>query len=315
MERILAGGTGFIGQYLVREWLAQGKQVAVIGRSKEKIQKLFQGQVRALEWSELTADTFRQAEVVINLAGAGIGEQRWTEKRKTELVDSRTKTTTMLATLLAQLGKEAPRWFNASAASIYGLQSAFSGLPSRFDGAVGIDKDIVAPDFLSYIAREWEQAAKPAINKGVHVVFLRFGVVLAKDGGALPHMVRPFYYFLGGPIGTGNQPFCWVTLPDVAAVIDFLLAHPEMSGPVDVVAPGCVPQREFAEIVGEVLHRPTAVPMPGFLLKLLFGEMAQELLLQGQYVYPKRLIDMGFKFFYPELKPALQLILKPSQKA
>ncbi|OGT46452.1 MAG: TIGR01777 family protein [Gammaproteobacteria bacterium RIFCSPHIGHO2_12_FULL_41_20] len=308
MERILAGATGLIGQYLVTEWLKQGKKITVIGRSKEKMQRVFHGQVQALTWDELTTDTFRQAEVVINLAGESLGAKRWTADRKRAILDSRTKTTAILAKLLAPLGKKAPRWFNASAASIYGLQSEFSGLPPRFDGAVDLNED-TSSDFLSLVAKEWEQAAKPAVDQGVPIVFLRFAVVLSKTGGALPRLIMPFHFFLGGPLGTGNQPFCWIMREDVIRVMDFLLAHPDISGPVDIVAPNCVSQQEFVQIVGKILHRPTFFAMPGWLLRLLLGEMAEELLLRGQYVYPKRLLDKGFTFTYPELEPALRAIL------
>jgi uncharacterized protein (TIGR01777 family) len=139
-------------------------------------------------------------------------------------------------------------------------------------------------------------------------VTMRFGVVLAKQGGVLPKISKPFQFFLGGPIGSGQQPFPWIALPDLCAAIDFLLDRSEATGPFNLVAPGGVTQKQFAIALGKVLHRPAALTMPAKILKLLLGKMAEELLLAGQNVYPKRLLQLGFAFQYPDINKALQAI-------
>ncbi len=309
MYRIIAGATGLIGAQLVKRWLAQGHAITVIGRDQEKIHRVLGDRVRAMTWDRLTPELFRDAQVVVNLAGAGIAEQRWSPARKQEILNSRINTTQQLVLLITELGDKFPILFNASAVGIYGLQpQTTSGLPPSLDENTPIDWD-KTPDFLSSVAREWEKATHVAKERGVRVVNLRFGVVLAKEGGALPKIAMPFNFFVGGKIGTGQQPFSWVAVDDVLRAIDFLLAKSQVSGPVNIVAPQCVTQYELAKAIAKNTHQPYLLPMPAFILKLMFGEMAQELLLEGQHVYPKHLLDAGFQFAFPELEPALQEFL------
>ena len=184
MHRIIIGATGLIGSHLVNHWLTQGHTVTVIGRSTEKIHKKFQNRVNAVELKSLKPEIFHQAEVVVNLAGAGIAEKRWSEARKQEIIQSRIDVTQKIVALLISLGQEAPPLFNASAVGIYGLQQpVINGLPLQLDENTLIDWNS-APDFLSYVGREWEKATHPAKKSGIRVVNLRFGVVLANQGGA-----------------------------------------------------------------------------------------------------------------------------------
>ncbi|MDR3477168.1 MAG: TIGR01777 family oxidoreductase [Gammaproteobacteria bacterium] len=305
MHKVIAGATGLIGKQLVNHWLKQSNRVSVIGRQKEKIVNTFGNRVNALEWQELTPGIFEDVDLVVNLAGASIGEKLWSSARKEVILKSRLDATQHLVSLLVPLGAAAPALFNASAIGVYGLQAeATEGLPTPFDEKTPIDWN-AAPDFLSEVAREWEKATLPAVTSGIRVVNLRFGVVLAKDEGALPQIARPFYFGMGGPIGSGCQPMSWVALTDVIGAIDFLSEKPEISGPVNVVAPQAVTQKAFAKALGRALHRPSFFPMPGFLFKLILGQMADELLLRGQNVYPRRLLDVGFHFSYPDLASAL----------
>jgi len=309
MHRIIIGGTGLIGSQLVNHWLMQGHKVTVIGRSTEIIRKIFQDRVNALELKSLQPEIFRQAEVVVNLAGAGIAEKRWSEARKQEIIHSRITVTQKIVELLTALGQEAPPLFNASAVGIYGLQQqVVNGLPLKLDEDTHIDWN-TAPDFLSYIGRKWEKATRLAKENGIRVVNLRFGVVLAKQGGALPKIVQPFYFFLGGKIGTGQQPFSWIAIDDVIRAIDFLLEKRQIAGPVNIVAPGCITQHELAKAIGKILHKPSFMPTPAFILKLIFGEMARELLLEGQRVYPKILLDSGFIYSFSDIESALRHVL------
>lgn len=310
MQRIIAGATGLIGQYLVNHWLQQGHVITVIGRSHEHIKKIFADRVKAITWDTLTQADLQSAEVIINLAGASVGEKAWTDARKKEIIKSRIDSTNHIATLLAPLGKKSPPFFNASAIGIYGLQDALiQGLPNAFTEENAIDWNH-APDFLSHVGRLWEQATQAAINAGARVVFLRFGVVLAKKGGALPLLIKPFKLFLGGKLGNGQQAFSWVAIDDVIRAIDFLLAKQDSVGAYNVVAPQCVRQETFAKTLAKVMRRPSWLAMPTFMLQKLLGkEMANELLLSGQHVYPKRLCEAGFHFDYPTIELALSHLL------
>lgn len=308
MQRIIAGGTGLIGKRLVAHWLQQQHDIIVVGRSKKRIQDIFGNRVQALSWEQLTTQLLQSAELIVNLAGESIGTKRWTKLRKQQILNSRVDTTSELARLLAPLGAASPPLFNASAVGIYGLQQSFvDRLPPPLTENTPINHP---KDFLSLVGQQWERAANPAIDRGVRVIFLRFGVALAKEGGALPKLMQPFEYYLGGPIGSGYQPFSWVAIADVIRAIEFLMNHPETTGPFNIVSPQCVQQAIVAKTIAKVLKRPDAVRLPAWLIELLFGEMGRELLLEGQHVYPLRLHEMNFKFHYAEIETALNKIVK-----
>lgn len=311
MDRVIAGATGLIGKRLAEHWLKKHQTLVIVGRSVAHIQEVFGTRVKALAWQDLTPDVLKNAEVVVNLAGANVAAEPWSDERKAEIISSRVDTTQNLAELLATLGPKAPPLFNASAIGVYGLQMHLNNqLPAPFDESMTFDWDN-PPDFLSQVARKWERAAQPAIDRGVRVVFLRFGVVLAKEGGALPEIMKPFKLFVGGKIASGYQPFSWVSIDDVVRAIDYVFSHPDISGPVNIVSPKAVMQKELAEVLGRVLDRPALLKTPGFMLKYLFGsEMAKELLIEGQHVYPKRLEEAGFRFRYDDLETALNHVLK-----
>ena len=307
-QRVIAGATGVIGQFLTQRWLAAGYDIVAIGRDKKKIINTFGEKVKAITWNELKAADLAQAEVIINLTGAGIGEQRWTSARKREIILSRVESTQRLVELCKQLGKESPALFNASAIGVYGLQTEYENeLPTAYDEDTPINFQ-QANDFLADVGRAWELAAKPAEDAGIRVVYLRFAVVLAAQGGALQRIALPFKFGLGGPIGSGNQPFCWVSLIDLAAAIEFLIPKSEIKGAVNIVAPECVAQKQFAKTLGKILQRSSIIPTPAWILKLIFGQMAEELLLKGQHVTPMRLQKMGFTFQYPTIEAALKAI-------
>ena len=311
MKRIIAGGTGFIGWHLIHHWLAMGCQLIVIGRDKTKIESLYGNKVTAMNWPEVkrvNTDLLREVDCIINLTGASISEGRWTPARKAEILSSRIDSTKTLASICAVKGRNSPPLFNAGGVGIYGAQPEIrEGLPPPLDENTRIDY-AAAPDFLASVGRQWEQTTDIAKRAGTRVVNMRFGAVLAKDGGALPRIALPFYLFLGGPLGSGQQPVTWITLVDLIAAIDFLLPRNDINGPVNLVAPECVRQRQFAKTLGKVLHRPSCVPTPAFVLKLFFGDMGKELLLSGQHVVPTCLFQAGFQFQYPDLFKALKMI-------
>lgn len=299
MQRIITGATGLIGSELVKYWLNQNIEITVIGRDKQKIIKHFGSSVKACEWQELSINTIADAELIVNLAGANIGDKLWSAKRKSEIMSSRIEATKTIANLCAQLGQKSPVLFNASAVGIYPF-----GEEEYTENFV-----ISTPSsFLNEIAQQWEQATQNAKNNNVRVINMRFGVVLAKQGGALPKMALPFYFFLGGKVGSGNQWFSWVTIPDICHAIDFVFQHTALNGPVNIVAPQTVRQKEFAKILGDTLHKPSKFPLPEKIVQLVFGEMGKELLLSGQQVKSKKLLDAGYQFLYPTLTEALQMI-------
>lgn len=312
MKIIIAGGTGFIGQALVKHYLDANTRCVVIGRSRDKIKKIFSSAVTAVSRDQLHEQGLQEiktADLVINLAGENIGEKRWTAARKQEILNSRIIPTHRIAALCATLGKNSPPLFNASAIGVYGLQqSAPTGLPTALDEQTVLDFNN-PPDFLAEVARAWEMATGPAKSAGVRVVNMRFGVVLGKNGGALKQLKMPFSLFVGGPIGSGKQPFSWIAMTDLVRAIDFVFAQSDISGPVNMVAPQTVTQQQLAQELGKVLHRPSIMPTPAAILKIIFGQMADELLLRGQHVYPSLLLQRGFQFTYPTLGPALAAAL------
>lgn len=310
MYRVIAGGSGFIGQYLTEKWLAAGHTVALIGRSSSKIKAIYGNRVTPIEWDDLEDNyqtTLHHAQIVLNLTGANIGEKRWSAKRKKEILTSRTHYTKRLSTACARLSDHAPPLFNASGVGVYGLQeNQVQSLPPAFDETCLFDYQ-TAPDFPAQIGRQWELKTNPAKAHGVRVVNLRFGVVLG-HGGALKQMAMPFKFGLGGPIGSGTQPFTWIHVEDLARAIEFLIDKNQICGPVNLVSPDGINQKQFAQALGKALHRPSFFPTPGWLLKMIFGQMASELLLRGQHVNPKILTEAGFDFQYPTIDVALENI-------
>ncbi|MBB72418.1 MAG: TIGR01777 family protein [Legionellales bacterium] len=308
MQRIIAGGTGFIGRYLIKRWLDQGIRIAVISRSRERVHKQFGDTVKALSWADVDSlkhDKLNDTEVIINLTGANIGDKRWSNKRKQEILTSRLQATETLSQLCAALGDHSPPLFNASAVGTYGLQKTQpDSLPPALDETTPIDFT-EWNDFVSEVGRQWEQATDYAKAHGVRVINLRFGVVLGPNGGALKKLELPFKCCIGGPIASGQQPFPWIHLDDIARAIEFLLTHKDIVGPVNFVAPQAINQKQFATALGQALHRPCHLPTPAFMLKLGFGQMAEELLLHGQHVVPSLLTQQGFQFQYPTINAAL----------
>lgn len=308
MYRVIAGGTGLIGKRLVEHWLKKGHTITVIGRSEKHIQTVFGDRVKAVGWGKLTLEALRGAEVVVNLTGENISGKPWSDKRKHEIINSRVGSTKKLVGLLSELTDGSPRLLNASAIGIYGLQPQTETPPPGLDESAPIQWEH-PKDFLSQVGVRWEKAVEPAVQKGIPVTLMRFGVVLAKEGGALPVLKKPFQFFLGSVLGTGKQPFCWVAMDDVIRAIDFLVDNPELTGPVNIVSPQCVPQAEFAKTLARVMNKPCFLKIPASLISTMLGQMGRELVLDGQHVVPKRLTDRGFKFLYGDLETALNRII------
>lgn len=239
------------------------------------------------------------ADVVVHLAGASIAGGRWNATRKTVLRDSRIPATRNLVAALAKLQRRPTTFIAASAIGFYG---------DRGDEVL-TESSAPGKDFLAELARDWEAESARAREFGARVAQMRFGIILAKHGGALPQIALPFKLGVGGRIGSGRQWMSWITLEDVVSAICYAMDTKDWSGPANVVAPNPVRNSEFAAALGKVLRRPSLLPTPGFALRLALGEMADALLLSSQRVRPARLEQAGFRFAHPDLIPALHAVL------
>jgi uncharacterized protein (TIGR01777 family) len=240
---------------------------------------------------------------VVNLAGESIGDRRWNDAQKARIKDSRVKGTTLLAETLAKLANPPKVLVSGSAVDIY---------PDRGDEAITEDDPADDPGFLGEVCRAWEAATAPAGAAGIRVAHLRTGIVLSPQGGALKKMILPFKGGLGGRMGSGRQWMSWISIDDEVGAIVHLLGDGAPSGPVNATAPNPVTNAEFTKVLAGVFKRPALMPLPAVALKLALGaQMAEELLLTGQRVIPKRLEDSGYTFRAPELRGALVGLLAP----
>jgi hypothetical protein len=297
MKIVVAGGTGLIGEPLVKRLVARGDDVAVLSRNPSKVTV-----GRGLQWDARSqggwSDEVASADVVINLAGENIGEGRWTEERKRRLIESRLDATGALVEAMKKNPSRPRTLINASAIGYYGNRgdALLDESASRGEG------------FLAELVERWESAAREA-DPVARVVLPRFGIVLAAEGGALKKMVLPFKLGGGGPIGSGQQWMSWVARDDVIRTIEWAIDTPSARGVYNVTAPQPVRNREFAKTLGRVLHRPSIIPAPAFALRLVFGEMADEVLLGGQRVTPRRASEEGFAFAHTDLEATLRELL------
>jgi hypothetical protein len=239
-------------------------------------------------------------DAVVHLAGENIAGMRWTDEKKKAIRDSRVYGTRTLIEAFARLEKKPEILISSSAIGFYG---------DRGDEEV-TETSSAGDTFLSEVCKEWESESRRAEDMGVRTVLLRNGIVLSKDGGALGTMITPFKFGLGGIVGSGKQWMSWVSLDDVVGVINFAIENEKLRGAVNVVSPNPVTNEEFTKTLGDVLYRPTFLPLPEFAVNLVFGEMGDALLIDSTEVIPKRLFDAGYAFKYPELKAALEHAVK-----
>lgn len=301
MRILISGSSGLVGTALRERLAAAGHTVERLRRGAGPSQPGWVTWDPAMNLFDPVAA--EGADAVVHLAGASVAEGRWTEKRKRVLRSSRVDATRHLVSELSKL-KSPPRVFvSASAIGYYG---------NRGDEVL-TERSEPAEDFLGRMSQEWEAEARGATKFGARVVLLRIGVVLAAQGGALARMLPPFKLGMGGPIGSGRQWMSWISLPDLVAVIEHALGDGALEGPVNAVAPAPVTNRDFSRALGRVLHRPAFAPLPGFAARILFGEMADALLLASTRVVPERLQAAGFRFQHAEVEAALRAVLhKPA---
>ncbi|MBI1884402.1 MAG: TIGR01777 family protein [Chlamydiae bacterium] len=296
MKILLSGSSGFIGSRLVADLSRANHAVSCLVRHRPGPDQIF--------WNppsyQLNASHIEGFDAVIHLAGENIATQRWTAEKKKRIRESRVEGTHFLCETLQKLSKPPQVLISASAIGFYGDRGS----------EILKEESSVGRGFLSEVCQAWEQAADPARKKGIRVVHLRFAVVLDIHGGALVKMLLPFRLGLGGKVGRGDQYMSWISLKDLAAVVLYVLNHDSLKGPVNVVSPLAVTHLEFTKTLGKVLHRPTVFPMPAFLARLIFGELADALLLASTRVIPEKLLANGFQFQYPQLEMALKDLLQ-----
>lgn len=297
MDVVVSGASGLIGSALCRSLRSDGHRVI------ELVRRPTDGEPDAVEWDpmggRLDPAQLEGVDAVVHLAGAGIGDKRWSEARKREVLESRTKGTTLLAEALASLDRKPAVLVSGSAVGYYG---------HRGDDLVTEDT-LPGPTFISRICVEWEAAAEPATAAGIRTALIRTGIVLAPKGGAFGKLIPLFKLGLGGKMGGGREWWSWISLDDEVRAIRFLIDN-EVHGPVNLTAPNPARNVDITRALGEVLHRPTFLTVPSFGPKLLLGsELADSLLFMSQRVSPTVLLGHGFEFQHPQLEGALRDVL------
>ena len=297
MKILVSGSHGLVGKALIQSLTTDGHEVLKLVRRERAFG------APEVEWhpnqGQLDGQHLEGLDAVVHLAGESIASGRWTDSKKRAIRESRVKGTTLLSEALAQLSRPPSVFLSASAIGFYG---------DRGDELL-TEQSAPGEDFLSSVCVEWENATKPAIEKGIRTIHTRFGVILDAGGGALAQMLTPFRMGIGGRVGTGKQWMSWIALGDVVNGLKFLIADEPVHGAVNFVAPNPVTNAEFTKTLGRVLSRPTLFPVPAFGARLAFGELADALLLSSQRVEPGVLADKGFLFSWPTLEPALRHLL------
>jgi uncharacterized protein (TIGR01777 family) len=299
MHILISGSTGFLGTSLVRTFEGQGHTVARLVRPGTAPKDITGARRQTIAWDP-TADQFdapaaEDADALVHLAGASIAGARWNAARKDLLRTSRIDATRQLIGALAKLQRPPRVIVAASAIGYYG---------NRGDETL-TEASAPGNDFLAGVCREWESETARGTDFGARVVSLRFGIILAKHGGALPRMALPFQLGAGGRLGDGRQWMSWLTLQETIGIVQFALATPALSGPLNAVTPNPVRNSEFTSVLAKTLRRPGLFPAPAFALRLALGEMADALLLASQKVMPSKLRDAGYQFLQSNLAGAL----------
>lgn len=299
MKVLITGASGLIGKALQRSFAEKGYEMLLASRSEAKDEQHIQWNAET-GFAEEDLKRLEGLDAVIHLAGEGIAGLRWTEDKKKAIRDSRVFGTRTMIEAFAKLEKKPKTFIAGSAIGFYG---------DRADEEM-TEASSAGKTFLSDVCKEWEAESRRAEDLGIRTVLLRTGIVLSKDGGALATMLTPFKFGVGGVIGDGKQWMSWISLDDAVGVSNFALENENVRGAVNNVAPNPATNEEFTKTLGEVLYRPTFLPLPEFAVHMVFGEMGDALLLDSTKVIPKRLKDAGYEFKFTELKAALEHAVK-----
>ncbi len=296
MKIVITGGTGLVGQALTSELIRNGHNVVILTRKSRTADNQGIQYVRWLNPGDKPEEMLDGTNAIVNLAGATING-RWTEDYKQKILDSRLDAAAEITRIISSLKTKPEALINASAVGFYGTS----------EDEVFTETSPAGKYFLASTTVQWEAAAMKAGDLGLRVVLSRFGVILDKNGGALPRMAQPYKLFAGGRVGSGSQWLSWIHIEDVVQGIIFAIKHPHLAGPVNFTAPSPVRMEQFGKTLSNVMERPHWFPVPSFMLKLLLGEMSM-LVLQGQRAIPEKLLTSGYAFRYPELNQALKNI-------
>jgi uncharacterized protein len=302
MNILIAGGTGFIGRNLCKKLLNDKHEIFILTRDKNKAKLLLDSQIKIIDWDNLKSLSENLSfDCIINLTGFPIADHRWNKKTKQKILESRINSTRALVSFLKNqysANNTKPTTFiNSSAIGYYGAD---------YIGGE-IEQLTTNKDFLSEVCRKWESEAYEAEKYGARVVTIRTGIVLGAQG-ALKRMLLPYRFYLGGPIGSGNQWMSWIHVDDLVNVYLAAISNDKIKGPVNATSPNPVTMKEFCKTLGKVIHKPSWFRVPSFMLILVFGEMA-DVLLNSQKVYPEKLNISNFKFKFPSLSEALKEII------
>jgi uncharacterized protein (TIGR01777 family) len=305
MKVAITGATGFVGSLLVQQLHGKGHKIVVLTRNTTFAQKVFPSEafpnVEIVAYTPNTSGSWQSViascDGVVNLAGEPIGEGRWTPERKQEILNSRKLGTQKIVEAIANANPKPTVLINASAIGYYGTSET-----ANFD-----ETSQSGNDFLAQVCQAWEAEATKVKDAGVRLVILRFGIVLG-NGGALGKMIPPFKLFAGGPIGSGRQWFSWIHVDDLVNLIMQALTKSEIEGVYNATAPNPVRMADLSQTLGQVMNRPSWLPVPAFAIEALLGDGAI-VVLEGQQVLPKRTVETGFEYKYPNLQSALRQIL------
>jgi len=305
MRIVIAGGTGFLGSPLAETYAEEGHDVRVLTRSLPPGESRHESGtgvpgITRVGWKPdgevgPWADVVSGADAVINLAGASIGEKRWSPKRKAELRDSRLLATRSVAEAVKQASAAPPVFISASAVGYYGASN----------GETKTEASPAGRDFLAQLCEDWEKETARARRDGVRLAIIRSGLVFERSGGILGQMMMPFKFFAGGRVGSGRQYMSWIHRLDWVEMVRWIVVTPEAAGAINVTAPHPVTNREFARALGRAMRRPALLPAPKLALKVVLGEFA-DFVVTGQRVVPARALALGYHFRYPELDIAFR---------
>ena len=307
MRFIITGGTGLIGRALASSLVSDGHDVIILSRNPARASGLPAG-IRVIEWDGCTTIGWgvliEKTDVIINLASESIGGDnwlsiRWTKERKKRILDSRINASNAVGEAIRLAGKKPLALIQPSAVGYYGTQNGDTELTENSPHG---------SDYLSQVCQLWESANQEVEAFGVRRVVLRTGLVLSAQGGSLPRQMLPFKLFVGGPIGNGRQWLSWIHIADVISAIRFLLKNENARGVFNLTSPKPLTNAKFSHVLGRVMKRPSFLPIPGLFFKIIFGEVAT-ILLEGQRVIPKHLLEMGYQFKIPDAELALRNLL------
>ncbi len=298
MKILISGASGLVGKHLIPTLLAKGHEVHKLVRKTPKSADEIQWDAEK-GFGETEHAKLENFNAVVHLAGDNVASENWSDGKKRKIKESRTIGTKVLVDALKTLQHPPKEFISASAVGFYGSRG----------GEILNEESSAGAGFLPDVCTAWEAEIKKA-EAFARVVYLRIGVALATDGGALEKMLTPFKFGVGGVIGSGKQYMSWIALDDLIKIIHFALENETLHGAVNATAPNPVTNEEFTRTLGKVLNRPTFLPMPEFAIKMLFGEMGETLLLEGSRVVPQKLQDAGFTFDFTNLEDAMKHVLK-----